>query len=106
LHAALDDRVFNANEFGKSRLHVCPLVSTSIFRLEDALSCRFRRWNGPRVVCVISESRMPSPPAKVYRGRAVVRATPACKSGACSAVRTIQDETTDCVTDLIATRLG
>ena len=27
LHAALDDRVFNANKFGESRLHVCPLPS-------------------------------------------------------------------------------
>jgi hypothetical protein len=30
--------VLNANKLGESRLHVCPLVSTSISQLENALS--------------------------------------------------------------------
>jgi hypothetical protein len=68
LHAALDDRVLNANEFGKSRLHVCPLVSMSIFQLEMLFPVISARGKPARVFCEISRGRMPSPPAKVYRG--------------------------------------
>ena len=61
----------------------------AILQLENALSRHFPPAGSPvRVFCEISRGRMPSPPAKVYRERVEVRATPSCKSGACSAVRT------------------
>jgi hypothetical protein len=62
--------MLDADELGESRLdHVCPLFPR-------------RGREGPHTSCCeISMGRMPPPPAKVYRGRAVVRTKPSCKSG-------------------------
>ena len=70
LHAALDDRVFDANKLGESRLHVCPLVSMSIFQLEDALSCHFSPAGRPRTSFVrFRGAGCRHPPQKSTGGR-------------------------------------
>jgi len=85
----LADRVFNANQFGESRLHVCPLVSMSIFHWRMLFPVIFARGKQRASFVRFRGEGCRHPPQKSTGSRRRSGQRHHRKSEACSAVRTI-----------------